>query len=156
MDKRSQMQELMEIDDSGKWRVAFMAASLTFMLQLAFENEWISPLLLVLVAVLTSIPALKKDWDRETIKKRYLVSEEAKRLVHVHTYVGILSYPLIIILLYGFTMDMVSYRMFLIICLIGGFLAWGAHRLYERHMVKLDDNYVTEAELREERKWGSA
>ncbi|OGX78800.1 hypothetical protein A6395_10235 [Exiguobacterium sp. SH31] len=156
MDKRTQMRELMAIDDSGKWRVAFMTATLTFMLQFASENEWIPSILLVVVAVLTSIPALKKDWERENVKKRYLTSDDAKRLVHAHTYIGIMSYPLIIVLLYGFTMEMVTYRMFLIICLVGGILSWGGHRLYERHMITLDNNYVTEAELREERKWGSA
>jgi len=30
------------------------------------------------------------------------------------------------------------------------------HRLYEQHMVRLDENYVTERELREGQKWGSA
>lgn len=156
MDKRRQIRELLAIDDTGKWRIAFMTATLTFMMQRASEHEWIPSALLVVVAVLTSIPALKKDWDRENIKKRYLTSDDAKRIVHAHTYAGVISYPCIIILLYGFTMGMVTYRMFLMICLVGGVLAWGAHRLYERHMVKLDINYVTEQELKEERKWGNA
>lgn len=99
MEKREQIRSLLDSESSSKWVVALMTTTLIGTLQLAAENEgWLSRLF-ILVAVLVSIPAFKKDWERENIKKKYLESDQAKRSVHFPTIFGMVAYPLIIMVL---------------------------------------------------------
>ena len=156
MDKRSQMRELIAFDSTGRWTVAFMSGTLTFLLFIAVEKGYASSTIVVVLGMLTSLPALNKTWAREKIKKRYLHSYAAKRLVHLSSIVGFVTYPFIIWLLIAVVSNQITMITFFTMIGIGALCSWVAHKLYERHMIRLDDNYVSETELNEERKWGSA
>ena len=49
-----------------------------------------------------------------------------------------------------------SLQTFFLIGVVSFLFAVPIGKWYERYMASLDDNYVSETELNEERKWGSA
>ena len=156
MNKRDQMRELTTFDESGKWTVSMMSGALALMLFFAVEKGWISLVGVLLISEIAALPAWKKTWDREAIKKRYLTSREAKRLAHWNSITGLVTYPFVIVFLYFTVTGQISTLAFFITIAVLIPILMMIHRLYERHMVRLDENYVTERELREEQKWGSA
>lgn len=156
MDKRSQMRELTAFDEKKHSTLAFLSAVFVGLMFFSSEYNWLSPITVMCLSVVVSLPDFRKAWRRENIKKQYLTSQEAKRLVHLNSIFGLASLPLIVLWVYTLLTDMISLQTFALIGLGGYALSILEHRLYERHMVRLDDNYVSEAELKEERKWGSA
>ncbi|WP_214696881.1 hypothetical protein [Exiguobacterium sp. s160] len=156
MNKRDQMRELTAFDETGKWTVSMMSVALALMLFFAVEKGWISLVGVLLISKIAALPAWKKTWSRESIKKRYLLSREAKRLAHWNSITGLTAYPFVIVFLYFTVTGQISTLAFFVTSalLILSFVMM--HRLYEHHMVRLDENYVTERELKEEQKWGSA
>ncbi|MDA5561711.1 hypothetical protein PJK55_13300 [Exiguobacterium sp. MMG028] len=156
MNKRDQMRELTAFDETGKWTVSMMSGALALMLFFAVEKGWISLVGVLVISEIAALPAWKKTWDRESIKKRYLLSREAKRLAHWNSITDLISYPFVIVFLYFTVTGQISTLAFFVTSALLILSSVMMHRLYEHHMVRLDENYVTERELREEQKWGSA
>ncbi|WP_337874706.1 hypothetical protein [Exiguobacterium sp.] len=156
MNKREQMRELTAFDESGRWTVSIMSGVLALMLFFAVEKGWMSLVGVLVISEIAALPAWKKTWDREAIKKRYLTSREAKRLAHWNSITGLVTYPFVIVFLYFTVTEQISTLAFFITIAVLIPILMMIHRLYERHMVHLDESYVTERELREEQKWGSA
>lgn len=156
MNKREQLRELIALDASKSRADMFLSGGIAMLLFIASEKGWMSAAYILLIAQFATLPSLKKSWRRETIKQKYLISEEAKRRVHLRTITEFISFPLIVILMYGWVTKQVETPVFFSVMLTGGLVSTVWYKLYERHMVRLDENYVTERELKEERKWGSA
>ena len=156
MNKRDQMRELTAFDESGKWTVSMMSGALALMLFFAVEKGWISLAGVLLISEIAALPAWKSAWDRESIKKRYLKSRETKRLAHWNSITRLIGYPFVIVFLYFTVTEQISTLAFFVTIAVLIPSSMIMHRLYEHHMVRLDENYVTERELKEEQKWGSA
>lgn len=156
MDKRSQMRELTAFDEAKHSTVAFISAVFAGLMFFSLEYGWLSPVTVMFLGAVASLPDFQKTWRRENIKKQYLQSKEARRLIHFNSLFGLIFLPLILLWVYALLTDWISLQTFALIGLVAYLIAIAEQRLYERHMVNLDNNYVTEAELREERNWGSA
>ena len=156
MDKRSQIRELTAFDQRKHSTLAFWSAVFAALLFFSLEYNWLSPMTVIFFSVAAGLPDFRKVWQRENIKKQFLKTEAAKRLIHLNSIFGLVTLPFFLIWIYALLIDLISLQTFALIGLGAYMLAILEHRLYERHMVQLDDNYVTEAELREEQKWGSA
>lgn len=156
MNKRDQMRELTVYDQRKHSTLAFLSAVFTALMFFSLEYDWLSSITVIFLSVAAGLPDFRKVWQRENIKKRFLKSEAAKRLIHLNSILGLVTLPFFLLWIYALLTDMISLQTFALIGLGGYVLAILEHHLYERHMVNLDSNYVSEAELKEERKWGSA
>lgn len=156
MDKRSQMRELTAFDQRKHSTQVFLSAVFAAFLFFSLEYNWLSPMTVIFLSIAAGLPDFRKMWQRENIKKQFLISKAAKRLIHLNSIFGLVTLPLFLVWIYAWFTDLISLQSFALIGLGSYVLAILEHRLYERHMVQLDDNYVTEAELREEQNWGSA
>lgn len=65
-------------------------------------------------------------------------------------------YPLVLLWVYAALTKLMSLQTFFLIGVVSFLFTVPIGKWYERYMASLDDNYVSEAELNEERKWGSA
>lgn len=156
MDKRSQMRELDAFDQKKHSTHVFLSAVLAALLFFSLKYNWLSPMTVIFLSIAAGLPDFRKMWQRENIKKQFLKSEAAKRLIHLNSIFGLATLPFFLVWIYAWLTDLISLQTFALIGLGAYVLAILEHRLYERYMVQLDDNYVTEAELQEEKKWGSA
>lgn len=156
MDKRSQMRELMAFDSAKKTSVVLLSFVGVMILFFLVEYDWLSTVTVFFIGAVAGLPDFYKSWRRETIKKKYLVSREARRLIHFYSLSGLLMYPLILLWVYAALTKLMSLQTFFLIGVVSFLLSVSIGKWYERYMASLDDNYVSEAELTEERKWGSA
>lgn len=156
MDKRSQMRELTAFDQRKHSTQVFLSAVLAALLFFSLEYNWLSPMTVIFLSIAAGLPDFRKMWQRENIKKQFLKSDAAKRLIHLNSIFGLVTLPFSLVWIYALLTDWISLQAFALIGLGAYMLAILEHRLYERHMAQLDEHYVTEAELREEQKWGSA
>lgn len=150
------MRELMAFDGAKKTSVVLLTFVGFMILFFLVEYEWLSAISVFLIGAVASLPDFYKSWQREAIKKKYLVSREAKRLIHFGSMSGLLTYPFVLLWVYAVLTDLISMQTFFLIGVLSFAITILVGKWYERHMIRLDDNYVSEAELNEERKWGSA
>ncbi|TCI34026.1 hypothetical protein EVJ29_12425 [Exiguobacterium sp. SH4S7] len=150
------MRELMAFDNAKKPSILLLSWVFFFVLFFMVEYKWLSPVTVFFIGAIVSLPDFYKARKREAIKKKYLISREAKRLIHFNSISGLLMYPFILLWVYAVLTDLISISTFFLIGAASFLFSFPGGKWYERHMVNLDNNYVTEDELREERKWGSA
>ncbi|TCI76839.1 MULTISPECIES: hypothetical protein [unclassified Exiguobacterium] len=156
MDKRKQLRELTAFDQRKHSTRTFLSAVFATLLFFSLEYNWLSPMTVIFLSIAAGLPDFRKMWQRENIKKQFLKSDAAKRLIHLNSIFGLVTLPFFLVWIYALLTDWISLQAFALIGLGAYMLAILEHRLYERHMAQLDEHYVTEAELREEQKWGSA
>lgn len=156
MDKRAQMRDLLQFDSEKNRFFVVLSWLVVGGLFLSVEKGWLTAEWTLLIGQLAYFPAMKKSWNRETIKHRYLTNEEAKRRIHLMTILSFMSFPILIILMYGWITNQIETPLYIGMMVTGGVISIIGHKIYERHMVRLDENYVTERELKKEREWGSA
>lgn len=156
MDKRSQMRELIAFDGAQKMSVVLLSFVGVMVLFFLVEYDWISSVTVFFIGAAAGLPDFYKSWRREMIKKKYLVARDARRLIHFNSMSGLLVYPFILLWVYAALTHLISLQIFFLIGAVSFLFSIPIGKWYERHMVHLDHNYVTEAELREEQKWGSA
>lgn len=156
MNKREQMRELVMIESEKNGILTFLSWTIFILLFLAVEKSWLSAGFVILTGQFACLFSIKKSWRKEKVQFKYLTNEEAKRKVHLMSIFDFMTFPILLILVFGWVTDQVETPYFIGLMILGGVISALGHEWYERHMARLDENYVTERELRNEQKWGSA
>ncbi len=156
MNKRDQMRELIRVETEKNGVFTFLSWMICIALFVATEKGWVSAGTVLLIGQFAGLFAIKKSWKKETVQLKYLTNRDAKRHVHLMSIFNFLTFPILLILMFGWVTKQIETPYFIGLMVTGGVISVIGHKWYERYMVRLDENYVTERELKEEQKWGSA